>query len=113
VWRGRAHVLREFGPLARQTRETFGGSQLVSSVHEVRRMLNKSDELKDRVEARKHELLAKFNDLKADTRKEAAAARSKLETKLGELELHLKTGWDNVSDAVKAKLDKWLEPDDK
>lgn len=75
-------------------------------------MISKTDELKDRVEARKHDLLAKFNDLKADTRHEASAARTKLKSKLDELETHLKDGWDKVSDAVKGKLDQWLEPDE-
>ncbi|HUJ57505.1 MAG TPA: hypothetical protein VLX92_03405 [Kofleriaceae bacterium] len=64
--------------------------------------------LKDRVEARKHELLAKYNDLKADTRAEAAAQRVKLKHKLDELENHLKGGWDKVNASVKEKLDSWL-----
>ena len=71
-----------------------------------------TSELKDRVEARKHELLAKFNDLKADTRHEAATTRTKLQSKLSELETHLKEGWEKMSDAVKGKLGQWLEPDD-
>ena len=74
--------------------------------------MSKADELKDRVEARKHELLAKFNELKADTRHETAAARTKLKGKLDELETHLKDGWDKVSDAVRSKLNQWLEPDE-
>lgn len=69
-------------------------------------------ELKDRVEARKHDLLAKYNELKADTRHEAAATRTKLKSKLDELEVHLKDGWDKVSEAVKGKLDQWLQPDE-
>ena len=75
-------------------------------------MLDKSDELKDRVEARKHELLSKYNDLKADTRREAAETRAKAKRKLDELEAHLKHGWHKVSDEVVTKLSKWLEPDD-
>ena len=50
-------------------------------------MLDKSDELRDRVEARKHELLAKYNELKADTRHEAAEARTRLKARLDEVEL--------------------------
>ncbi len=69
--------------------------------------------LKDRVEARKHELLSKYNDLKADTRVEAAGERAKLKRELDELELHLKGGWDKMSDAVRAKLGQWLEREPK
>jgi hypothetical protein len=71
-------------------------------------MLKDSDQLKDRVEARKHELLAKYNTLKADTRAEAAATRDKLKKKLDEVEDYVKEGWD----AAKVKLDKWLQTDD-
>lgn len=75
-------------------------------------MLDKKDELKDRIEARKHELISKFNDLKADTRHEAGATRDKLKAKLDELETNLKNGWDNISDAVRSKLSTWLDHDD-
>ena len=74
-------------------------------------MLDKKDELKDRIEARKHELLSKFNDLMADGRKEAGETRDKLKAKLDELEASLKNGWDNVSDAVRTKLNQWLDSD--
>jgi hypothetical protein len=72
-------------------------------------MLGKSDELRDRIEARKHELLAKYNELKADSRRDAADARTRMKAKLDELELHLKSGWDKVSDDVRTKLNKWLD----
>jgi hypothetical protein len=75
----------------------------------------RTDELKDRVEARKHELLAKFNELKADTRREAAETRDSIKKKLDEVEAYLSKGWDDLSDSVKAKLSTWLDrdPDDK
>jgi hypothetical protein len=72
-------------------------------------MLNKTDELKDRVEARKHELLSRFNDLKADSRADAAGERDRIKSKLDELEGSLKDGWDRVSDAVASKLNDWLK----
>ncbi len=84
---------------------------MVSLVHYGSSMLDKGDELKDRVEARKHELLAKYNELKADTRHEAAEARTRLKARLDELELHLKTGWTKLNDEVRSKLNKWLERD--
>ena len=77
----------------------------------------RTDELKDRVEARKHELLAKFNELKADTRREAAETRDSIKKKLDEVEAYLAKGWDDLNDSVKAKLNTWLDrdrgPDDK
>ena len=75
-------------------------------------MLGKSDELRDRIEARKHELLAKYNELKADSRHDAADARTRVKAKLDELELHLKSGWDKVSDDVRTRLNKWLDRHD-
>lgn len=75
--------------------------------------MDKSDELRDRVEARKHELLAKYNELKADSRKEALEARTRLKAKLDELEAHLKLGWAKVNDEVRTKLSQWLERKDK
>lgn len=74
--------------------------------------MGKSEELRDRVEARKHELLAKYNELKADSRKEAAEARTRLKAKLDELETHLKLGWAKVNDEVRTKLSQWLERKD-
>ncbi|MBX3160998.1 MAG: hypothetical protein KF773_33875 [Deltaproteobacteria bacterium] len=67
------------------------------------------DQLKDRIEARRHELLSKYNDLKADTRRDASSARDAMKKKLDELEDYLKEGWDKISDATRNKLDKWLE----
>jgi len=75
-------------------------------------MLDKSDELRDRIEARKHELLAKYNELKADSRKEASETRTRLKTRLDELEAHLKLGWAKVSDDVRVKLNRWLDHKD-
>ena len=75
-------------------------------------MLDKSDELRDRIEARKHELLAKYNELKADSRKEASETRTRLKARLDELEAHLKLGWAKVNDEVRTKLDRWLERKD-
>jgi hypothetical protein len=74
-------------------------------------MLTKQDELKDRIDVRKHELLKKFAELKADTRHEAIEARAKVKQKLDELELELKVGWEHLTDAAYAKLDQWLRRD--
>jgi hypothetical protein len=83
--------------------------RLVSGMQGIASMLEKSDELRDRIEARKHELLAKYNDLKADTRKEASDSRTRLKARLDELEAHLKLGWAKVNDDVRTKLSSWLD----
>jgi hypothetical protein len=72
-------------------------------------MLTKSDELKDRIEARRHELMAKYNELKADGRHEAAEARESVKARLDEIADDIKDGYENLSDAVKTKLNKWLD----
>lgn len=110
-------VDRSGAPGATRTNAFIGArtarvSRLVPLVHIVWAMLNKGDELRDRVEARKHELLAKFNELKADTRHEAAEARTRLKARLDELELQIKDGWARVTDEVRGKLNEWLDRND-
>jgi hypothetical protein len=66
-------------------------------------------ELKDRVEARRHEIAAKLARLKADTRAEAREQSTKLQHELAEAELHLKEGWDRMTDAARAQLSRWVD----
>src|SRR5690349_17326003 len=75
----------------------------------IRRMIGKDDELKDRIQARKHAMQAKLDELKADGRKEARSTTDKLKKSLDELEDSVKDGWDNLSDAVRTKLNSWLD----
>jgi hypothetical protein len=72
-------------------------------------MLTKTDELKDRISARKHELMAKYKELSADAGSEARDTASKLKARLDELEQHTKDGWDKMTDQVKTKLNEWLD----
>ncbi len=72
-------------------------------------MLTKSDQLKDRIDARKLELMAKIAEFKVDARDEAIASRDAMKAKLADLEESLKDGWENMTDAVKTKLNKWLD----
>ena len=72
----------------------------------------KGEELKDRLQAKKHELLSKYNELKADTRKEAGEARTKLKHQLDELEETVKGGWESLTEAAKAKLAAMLDRKD-
>jgi len=72
-------------------------------------MLRKTDELKDRVEARRHELMAKLDELKADTRREAADTRDKIKGWLDELTEYTKDGWDKLTDSAADKINRWLD----
>lgn len=64
------------------------------------------------MEAKRHQLLSRYNDLKADVRQEASDARKRLKSRLDELEDNLKSGWTHMSDAAKARLNQWLDRDD-
>ena len=86
---------------------------LVPRVQSTVFMLDKGEELKDRIEARRHEMLSKYNELKADARKEAGEARRRLKAKLDELEDTLKSGWNDLTDAAKTKLNQWLDRQDR
>ena len=57
-------------------------------------------------------MLAKYNEIKADSRHEAAEARTRLKARLDEVELYLKSGWAKVNDEVRTKLSQWLERND-
>ena len=72
-------------------------------------MMTKMEELKDRVEAKRHELMAKLSELKADARAEAQEQHHRIREKLSELERTLKDGWDKISNDVAAKLNEWLK----
>ena len=69
------------------------------------------EELRNRVEAKKHRLLARINELKADGRSESTERLDNLQAKLDELAKNVKNGWDNISDAVAEKLNEWLKDD--
>lgn len=71
-------------------------------------MISRNEELKDRIKAKQHELQARFEELKADSRSEARDERDRVKTKLDELQEAIKDGWDNISDRVTAKLNDWL-----
>lgn len=67
------------------------------------------EELKHRIEAKKKELQSKLETYKADKHADAAENSKKIQTKLDELEMHVKNGWENVSEAAAAKLSEWLK----
>ncbi len=67
-------------------------------------MGNKTEELKDRIDAKRHELQARLSELKADNRAEAREQSSRIKLRLDELEDYLKEGVDKA----RLKLDEWL-----
>lgn len=72
-------------------------------------MGHKYEELKHRIEAKKKELQAKMETAKADKHGQAAEQESNIKTKLNELEMHVKNGWENLTEATAAKLNDWLK----
>src|SRR5262245_40068230 len=68
----------------------------------------RAEELKDRVEAKRHALREQLVALTADTRYEAVAARTRICRGLAEVESYLFNGWNNVSESVQAKLREWV-----
>jgi len=69
-------------------------------------------ELKARIEAKRKEIEAQIARLKADSIGGANDSIVKLQSKLSNLENDLQTGWDNVSEAVAGKLNRWLSDKD-
>lgn len=72
-------------------------------------MLERYEELKDRVKAKQRELESRFHELKADGRAEAREERDTVKRKLDELQETVKDGWEKLSDKVSAKLNDWLD----
>src|SRR5687767_3783281 len=75
-------------------------------------MMKRTDELKDRILAKRHELRARLAELKADARAEAIEKRERIERKLQLLERTLKDGWDRLSGKAVASLNEWLKDDE-
>jgi hypothetical protein len=75
-----------------------------TSAAKIRSMGNKTEELKDRIQAKKHELMSRLSELKADSRAEAREQTARIKLRLDELEGHLKEGWDKAQ----LKLNEWL-----
>lgn len=73
--------------------------------------MSSTDELKDRIEAKKHELQKEIAELKADSSEKGRQRIGSLEAKIEELDGHLRSSWDNLSDAVVGKLNQLLKDD--
>ena len=76
-------------------------------------MAKEMDELKLRVEAKKKELEAQLAKFKADSVGTKNEAIEGLQKKLSSLESDLKNGWDNMSESIAGKLNRWLSDDKK
>jgi capsule polysaccharide export protein KpsE/RkpR len=84
----------------------------ISRLHEEVVMANEMTELKLRVEAKKKDLEAQIAKFKADSMGNANGAIEALQKRLNSLEGDLKHGWDNVSESVASKLNRWLSDKD-
>jgi len=73
--------------------------------------MSNMDELKNRIEAKKHDVKKEIAELKADSSAEKRNRIESLQKKLDELDEHLRSGWEDLSDAVAGKLKAWLEDD--
>lgn len=67
--------------------------------------MDKVNQLKDRVEARKHELMSRLHDLRADSRRDADDEKKNIQARLDELADTIKDGWDRATD----RLELWLK----
>lgn len=72
-------------------------------------MIERKDELKNRVQAKQRELEARYLELKADAQERTREERARVKRKLDELQETVKDGWDSLSDRVAAKLNDWLK----
>jgi len=71
--------------------------------------VNAAEGLKERVEARVQLLQAKLTELTAKGNVEATDARVSVQRKLDELQESIKDGWDNLNDAAKVRVNRWLD----
>lgn len=68
-----------------------------------------TQELKERIEAKKKELQADWERLKADTRSDARERREQIESKLSELREATASGVENLTDRASAKINEILK----
>ncbi|MCA8924192.1 MAG: hypothetical protein KDD82_20450 [Planctomycetes bacterium] len=67
-----------------------------------------TEELADRVQAKRKRLEARLQEARADTRKQGREAAEALQTHLDDLSELLSKGWNQVSEDVADKLNHWL-----
>lgn len=72
-------------------------------------MVDRTEELKTRVEAKRAELDAELKRLKADAQGSMNDRAEALKDKLAELNRILGEGWDRLSDKTVERLNEWLK----
>jgi hypothetical protein len=71
--------------------------------------MSAAEGLKERVEARVQLLHAKLSELTAKGNVEATDAKVAVQSKLEEIQESIKDGWDNLNDAARTKVHRWLD----
>ncbi len=74
--------------------------------------VSEREELRDRVEAKRKRLEARLAEARAEGRKHGREAVEKIQQSLSDLKEMMAGGWDEVSEAVSAKLNAWLSSQD-
>ena len=74
--------------------------------------MSETAELKNRVEAKRHEIEAEIARLKADAEQDHRERIERLESRIQRLGDSLEDGWKNLSDSVVNKLNDWLKDSD-
>jgi hypothetical protein len=70
------------------------------------------EELKHRILARKHELEAKLEHLKADTAAKSVEVRNSIQQDLDDLGSRIAEGWENLSESAINALNEWFKRTD-
>ncbi len=72
-------------------------------------MVDRTTELKNRIEARRSELESRLKRLKANTQGAVNDEVENLEVKLSRLDDILKEGWERISQESVQRLNEWLK----
>lgn len=68
-----------------------------------------TQQLKDRIEAKRKHIEARILELKADASEKSHAKAKELEHELRDLKRYLSDGYENLQDATVSKLNEWLK----
>jgi len=71
--------------------------------------MSEVEELKQRIEAKKHEIQAEIAEKKADADASQRAEIERLEDKLADLRSRLEGGWEDVTESIASRLNDWLK----
>lgn len=71
--------------------------------------MKQTAELKKRIEAKRKELEARIAEGQANANQSMQARAKQAESELEELKSHLKQGWENLTEDVAGRLNRWLQ----